>query len=136
MEQLCHRTAKWTKDFSKFRDYLSKMKCVLQSRHLRRPRSPRCHRKQQLLLFSILCFSTCQVLIDWLQWISAAVLLQSAGARRINTLYVRVGACRPKIGWGSTACRLICSSPTSSFPTSSASNHPSRTSPWPRWFRS
>lgn len=47
--------------------------------------APPCCRKQQLLLFSILCFSTCQVLIDWLQWISTAVLLQSARVQRINT---------------------------------------------------
>lgn len=44
-----------------------------------------------LLLFSILYFSTCQVLIDWLRWIRTAVLLQRAYERvsvlRIYILY-------------------------------------------------
>lgn len=59
--------------------------CALVQTSQAAPLPPLAVRKQQLLLFSILCFSTCQVLIDWLQWIRAAVLLQSARAQRINT---------------------------------------------------
>ena len=44
------------------------------------------------MLFSILYFSTCQVLIDWLRWIRNATLLQRV-CERAAYIYINICVC-------------------------------------------
>ena len=79
-----------------------------------------------LVLFSILYFSTCQVLIDWLRWIRIATLLQRVCERAAyiyiyKCVYVCVQSSRVHAGclWTDNEQHLILRSLTSSPSTSS-----------------